>query len=96
MIKEYWLDLLLDLHFSKPSIILPQACWVSSFPIYEIGCCCGALLTFVIGEPLGRRYSIILGLSIMLVGTALQASAFSVPHMLVGRVVTGIGNGINT
>jgi MFS family permease len=64
--------------------------------IYEIGCCCGALLTFVIGEPLGRRYSIILGLSIMLVGTALQASAFSVPHMLVGRIVTGIGNGINT
>ncbi|KAF3067099.1 Sugar transporter STL1 [Daldinia childiae] len=32
----------------------------------------------------------------MSVGAILQTSSFSVPHMIVGRIVTGIGNGINT
>jgi sugar porter (SP) family MFS transporter len=32
----------------------------------------------------------------MLVGTVLQTSASTVAHLIVGRIVTGIGNGINT
>ncbi|KAI5849172.1 sugar transporter [Tricharina praecox] len=64
--------------------------------IYEIGCFLGAILTFYIGDRLGRKKAIWLGLAIMLVGTALQASAFGVAHMIVGRIVTGVGNGINT
>lgn len=30
------------------------------------------------------------------VGASLQASAFSVPHLMIGRYVTGIGTGIET
>lgn len=32
----------------------------------------------------------------MVIGATLQASAYSLPHLIVGRVVTGIGNGMNT
>ncbi|KAI1174925.1 hexose carrier protein [Nemania sp. FL0916] len=64
--------------------------------IYTIGCFLGAVLAFSIGEKLGRRRTIIIGTVIMTIGAILQTSSFSVPHMIVARVVTGIGNGINT
>jgi len=53
--------------------------------IYDIGCFFGALLAFVIGDPLGRKNSVLVGTTIMSVGAILQISAFSVPQMIVGR-----------
>jgi MFS family permease len=53
--------------------------------IYDIGCFFGAILAFVIGDPLGRKKSIMLGTTIMSVGAILQICAFSVPQMIVGR-----------
>ncbi|KAI0202397.1 general substrate transporter [Astrocystis sublimbata] len=64
--------------------------------IYTIGCFFGSLAAFSIGEKLGRRKTIIYGTIIMTVGAVLQTTSFSVPHMIVARIVTGIGNGINT
>ncbi|EJU03087.1 general substrate transporter [Dacryopinax primogenitus] len=64
--------------------------------IYEIGCLIGALSNLWIGDKLGRRKTIVLGGCIMIIGATLQATAFSYPHMLVGRIVTGMGNGLNT
>lgn len=64
--------------------------------IYEIGCFFGSLLALVSGEKLGRRRVIILGCLILTVGGALQASASTIPHMIVGRIVAGLGNGLNT
>ncbi|CAI7669283.1 unnamed protein product [Penicillium pancosmium] len=64
--------------------------------IYDIGCFIGAIVAFTIGERLGRKKSIILGTLIMAVGTILQASSFSLAQMFVGRIVLGIGNGVNT
>ncbi|KAI9035882.1 sugar transporter [Aspergillus affinis] len=64
--------------------------------IYEIGCFLGALVSLFAGERLGRRMCIMLGCIILSIGAALQASAYSIPHMIVGRVVAGIGNGLNT
>ncbi|KAI0440504.1 hexose carrier protein [Xylaria telfairii] len=64
--------------------------------IYTIGCFFGALLAFSIGENLGRRKTIVIGAIIMTVGAILQTTSFTVPHMIVGRIVTGVGNGINT
>ncbi|KAJ5769410.1 hypothetical protein N7520_003969 [Penicillium odoratum] len=64
--------------------------------IYDIGCFIGALLAFTLGERLGRKKSILWGTTIMAFGTVLQASSFSLPHIFVGRIVSGIGNGINT
>ena len=49
-----------------------------------------------IGNPLGRKRAIMLGTSIMVVGASLQASAFTIEHFIIGRIITGLGNGINT
>jgi MFS family permease len=63
---------------------------------YNLGCFFGAILTIFIGNPLGRRRMIMLGTSIMILGAILQASAMSLPHFIVGRIITGLGNGANT
>lgn len=64
--------------------------------IYEIGCFFGSLLAMIFGEKLGRRKIIIAGCFVLAVGGALQASASSISHMIVGRIVAGLGNGLNT
>lgn len=64
--------------------------------LYDVGCFFGAIAAFVIGEPLGRKKSILLGTVIMSIGAILQITAYGVPQMIVGRIVAGIGNGINT
>ncbi|KAI1737233.1 hexose carrier protein [Xylaria scruposa] len=64
--------------------------------IYEIGCFFGAIVCFLFGEKLGRRWSIMIGCIVLAIGGALQASAYSIPHLIVGRIVAGIGNGMNT
>ncbi|KAK3066035.1 hypothetical protein LTR53_017764 [Teratosphaeriaceae sp. CCFEE 6253] len=64
--------------------------------VYDLGCFFGAIIAFFSGEWLGRRKSIMLGCTVMVVGAALQASSYSIPQMIVGRIVAGFGNGINT
>lgn len=64
--------------------------------IYDVGCFLGAIVAFTIGECLGRKKSIILGSAIMSIGVILQAASFSLGQMFVGRIVLGIGNGLNT
>jgi len=63
---------------------------------YNVGCFVGAIITIFIGDILGRRKMILLGSSIMVVGAILQCSAFSLAHLIVGRIITGFGNGMNT
>ncbi|PHH89772.1 hypothetical protein CDD83_5308 [Cordyceps sp. RAO-2017] len=63
---------------------------------YNLGCFIGAVITIFIGNPLGRKRMIFLGTAIMVVGAALQASAFSLAHFIIGRIITGLGNGGNT
>ncbi|GAW16690.1 hypothetical protein ANO14919_061270 [Xylariales sp. No.14919] len=63
---------------------------------YNLGCFAGALLCIFIGNWLGRRRSIFVGSVTMIVGAILQFTAFGLPHFLIGRVICGIGNGINT
>lgn len=61
--------------------------------IYEIGCFIGAVTTSFVGERLGRRRSTLIGVIIMLIGTLLQATAYTSAHMIVGRIVSGVGMG---
>jgi predicted MFS family arabinose efflux permease len=60
------------------------------------GCFLGALISLALGEQLGRRMCIMIGSAVLVVGTALQTSAYSIPHLIVGRILAGIGNGLNT
>ncbi|KAK3694460.1 sugar transporter [Podospora appendiculata] len=68
--------------------------------IYEIGCLIGAVFILCLGDLLGRRKAMILGAFIMVVGVVIQvtcqAGASPLAQFIVGRVVTGVGNGINT
>lgn len=63
---------------------------------YTIGCVFGALLSLGIGDILGRRKSIALGCAFLLVGGILQATSHTLAHMIVGRVIGGLGIGVNT
>ncbi|KAK6462018.1 general substrate transporter [Scheffersomyces coipomensis] len=64
--------------------------------VYEIGCLIGALATMYCGDKLGRRKTIFVGCCIMIVGAAVQCSSYSVGQLIAGRIITGIGNGMNT
>jgi MFS family permease len=63
---------------------------------YNLGCFFGAIAAIWLGNRLGRRRMMMLGSSIMVVGATLQCTSFHLPQLIVGRIVTGIGNGINT
>lgn len=63
---------------------------------YNLGCFIGAIITIFIGNHLGRRKMIFLGTSIMIIGAILQSSAFTLEHFIIGRIITGLGNGGNT
>lgn len=68
--------------------------------IYEIGCLFGAMFQLAYGDRIGRRRAIILGGVIMILGVVIQISAIkgagATAQFIVGRTITGIGNGINT
>ncbi|CCM04837.1 uncharacterized protein FIBRA_07030 [Fibroporia radiculosa] len=64
--------------------------------IYEIGCLFGALSNLWLGDKLGRRKTIFIGGSIMIVGAILQTTSFTYAQMIVARIITGLGNGLNT
>lgn len=55
-----------------------------------------AAVTFMTGDYLGRRWSIWIGMGLVIVGATLQASSFSVAQLVVGRIVTGLGTGMKT
>jgi len=63
---------------------------------YNLGCFFGALITIFLGNPLGRKRVIMIGTAIMVVGAILQASATTLEHFIIGRIITGLGNGANT
>ncbi|KAK2671711.1 Sugar/inositol transporter [Fusarium oxysporum f. sp. vasinfectum] len=63
--------------------------------IYEIGCFAGAAFSFVWGENFSRRTCMIWGVLIMIVGSTLQTVSMNMSQLIAGRVVTGLGNGLN-
>ncbi|PLN79950.1 general substrate transporter [Aspergillus taichungensis] len=64
--------------------------------LYDIGCVVGSIVCFFVGERYGRRSMLMAGGSIMVVGTVILASSDTVAQLITGRIVTGIGNGMNS
>ena len=64
--------------------------------VYNLGCFFGALSTIYTGDILGRPRIIMLGSSVIALGAIIQASSYSVAQMMVGRIVAGLGTGMNT
>ncbi|OQU98458.1 hypothetical protein CLAIMM_04244 [Cladophialophora immunda] len=64
--------------------------------LYDVGCLIGSIACFFFSEPFGRKKSIFAGSVVVILGTILQASAYTVGHLIAGRIVTGVGVGVNT
>ncbi|KAH7921981.1 general substrate transporter [Leucogyrophana mollusca] len=64
--------------------------------IYEVGCLTGALSNLWIGDKLGRRRTIVLGGCIMIIGAIVQTASYNYWQLVVARIFTGFGNGLNT
>lgn len=67
---------------------------------YELGCFFGALFALFRGDKLGRKPLVVSGSIIIILGTVISVTSFR-PHwqlgqFIVGRVITGVGNGFNT
>lgn len=67
---------------------------------YELGCFFGAIFVLIKGDKIGRRPLVIVGSAIIILGTIISVSAFGdkwgLGQFVIGRVVTGVGNGMNT
>lgn len=67
---------------------------------YELGCFFGALFALFRGERFGRKPMIVSGSIIIIIGTLISVTAFKeswgLGQFVIGRVITGIGNGLNT
>lgn len=73
---------------NKPSV---QGIVIAAF---ELGALVGALACLDIGDRLGRRATVWVGMLFMLIGGALQTSAWHIGQMTTGRVISGIGLGL--
>ncbi|THZ72323.1 general substrate transporter [Aureobasidium pullulans] len=84
----------------------PEAGWGSNWQgfivsIYAVGCLFGAIFILTLGDKLGRRKAIFIGATVMIIGVIIQVacvgtSSGSTAQFIVGRFITGLGNGINT
>ena len=63
---------------------------------WNMGCFVAAIIAIFMGQFLGRKQTIMLGLVIMAIGKIIQASSYSYTQLVVGRVIAGVGNGFNT
>ncbi|KAH4199126.1 hypothetical protein HBH42_053540 [Parastagonospora nodorum] len=63
---------------------------------YTLGCFFGAVATIWLGNILGRKRTIFIGSVIMIIGAILQTASFGLAQLIVGRWITGFGNGMNT
>ncbi|OKL56969.1 Sugar transporter STL1 [Talaromyces atroroseus] len=67
---------------------------------YEIGCFFGAIFTLLFGQRIGRTPLLVGGGALMVVGTVISTASFG-PHwglgqFVIGRVISGVGNGMDT
>ncbi|OJJ55387.1 hypothetical protein ASPSYDRAFT_183410 [Aspergillus sydowii CBS 593.65] len=64
--------------------------------LFNIGCLGGCLIAAIWGNRLGRKRTITLGCVTMIIGGVIQASTFGAGQLIAGRIISGIGNGLNT
>ncbi|KAF2178797.1 general substrate transporter [Zopfia rhizophila CBS 207.26] len=63
---------------------------------YCLGALAGCILNVFIGDYFGRRRMIWIAMGFVVVGAVLQTSAYHLAHLIIGRVITGLGTGIDS
>lgn len=56
---------------------------------YCLGALVGCGINFAVGDILGRRRMIWLAMGLIIIGATLQTSAYTLAHLIVGRIITG-------
>ncbi|KAL2853465.1 general substrate transporter [Aspergillus pseudoustus] len=68
----------------------------STMAIFYPACVVGSIISGLVGQKLGRRKMIFLGTIVMTIGIILQTVMQTFVQFIVGRIITGIGNGLIT
>lgn len=68
-----------------------QNLWLT---IAQLGAGAGAMAAFVLGDKLGRRKTIALGLLCNTIGSLMQTLSWTLAQMIVGRLINGFGIGL--
>ncbi|OAL53129.1 general substrate transporter [Pyrenochaeta sp. DS3sAY3a] len=64
--------------------------------LYNIGCLAGCIFAAIFGNKLGRKNTILLGSIIMVIGGVIQTATYGAIQLIIGRLISGLGNGMNT
>jgi len=64
--------------------------------MYNVGGFIGSLIAFFVGDPLGRRRTILVGIAVTTVGAIPFCTATTIAQLLAGRIVCGAGVGLMT
>lgn len=64
--------------------------------VYNLGCFAGALSTLYSGDKLGRPRTLMLGSCTIALGAIVQAACMNAGMQYAGRVIAGLGTGMNT
>ncbi|KJZ79730.1 hypothetical protein HIM_01199 [Hirsutella minnesotensis 3608] len=64
--------------------------------LYDVGNMAGCILTMCLGRRFGRKGMIYMGCSVLTVGAVVQAASYNVAAIICGRIIAGVGNGMNT
>ena len=87
VISEYWLAVM-----GHPSTLMVGTITA----LYDVGAVAGAIAAAFTAEPLGRKRTLLLGTTILIIGTILMGSAFGRAQFMAARILTGIGIGYIT
>jgi MFS family permease len=87
VISKYWLG-----QMGHPSSLMVG----TMTALYDVGAVFGAIGAAFTGEQLGRKRTLLLGTTILMIGTILMASSYGRVQFMVSRVCTGIGIGYIT
>ncbi|KAL2106732.1 hypothetical protein VUR80DRAFT_6303 [Thermomyces stellatus] len=63
---------------------------------FSLGAFFGAIFAFTLGDKLGRKKTVAVGLTCNFVGALLQIVSWHLPQMLVGRIINGFGMGVSS
>lgn len=58
---------------------------------WNLGCLVSAILCMWISDSLGRRRTLLLGITIWTIGEIIQTSSYSFTQFIVGRSIAGFG-----
>lgn len=68
--------------------------WVTGLTVgaWNLGCIISAILSIFISDLLGRRRTVLIGITIWTVGEIIQTTSYSFSQFIVGRAIAGFGN----